>query len=113
MIPKPPKERHKRHKQTIACDISPKVKAAVRERDGGRCVICGEPGEPNMHFIGRAQGGLGIEENIATGCTKCHHLYDNGDKRKEYGLKIENHLKRHYPGWSKSKLIYDRHRKEV
>ena len=42
-----------------------------------------EEGEPNMHYISRAQGGLGIEENVVTGCQECHHEYDNGAKREQ------------------------------
>ena len=41
-------------------------------------------GEPNMHFIRRSQNGLGIEENVVTGCLKCHAEYDDGKYRKEH-----------------------------
>jgi 5-methylcytosine-specific restriction endonuclease McrA len=108
IVPKPKKEKRKRHRMTIAVDISQKVKDRVKERDGGRCVICGNPGLPNMHYIPRSEGGLGIEENVACGCPKCHHEYDNGGKRDEHGAKIEAHLRRHYPNWDRSKLYFNK-----
>ena len=67
-------------KRTKATDIPQKVKQAVWERDGGRCVVCGccRNVMPNAHFIPRSKGGLGIEENIVTLCTnltenQCHY----------------------------------------
>ena len=53
-------------RRSKATDIPQKVKQAVWERDGGRCVICGNTHNvmPNAHFISRANGGLGIEENV-------------------------------------------------
>ena len=102
-------------KRSKACDISQKVKQAVWERDGGCCVVCGNNYNvmPNGHFISRAKGGLGIEENIVTLCTeltpnKCHRKYDFGTKqeREEIGNKIENYLKSKYPNWDKEKLFY-------
>jgi 5-methylcytosine-specific restriction endonuclease McrA len=111
MIPKPKKEKRKRHKQTIACDISPSVRKVVEERDGGVCVICRQRrGKPNCHYIGRGQGGLGIEQNIVTACEQCHHDYDNGNKgeRDEIRERIESYLRSHYPFWEKSELIYNK-----
>jgi len=109
MIAKP-KPSKKRHKLTDACDISPAVRKAVGERDGYTCVICGEAGIPNCHYISRAQCGQGIEQNIVTACIKCHHDYDNGDKRKEYGEIIREYLQSHYPDWNESNLKYDKWR---
>lgn len=92
---------------TKACDIPPKVKAIVWERDGGFCIFCGSPNAaPNMHFIPRSHGGLGIPENIGTGCIKCHNRLDNSADRKEMLKEFEQYLKRHYPGWDKKKLTY-------
>ena len=61
------------HKQTKATRIPPKVRERVRERDNGRCIICGAEGIPNALYIRRSHGGRGIEENIVTLCPKCHH----------------------------------------
>lgn len=94
-----------------ACDISPKTKEIVWQRDGGRCVVCGAnyPVAPNAHYISRAHGGLGVPENIVTLCWKCHHDFDNGPskaRRVEIGETIENYLRHRYPDWDKEKLIF-------
>ena len=62
------------------------------------------------HYIRRSQGGLGIEENVVTLCPECHHDFDNGDKRKEYGEIIKNYLQGEYgSNWSEEKLIYKKY----
>ena len=64
---------------------------------------------PNAHYISRAHGGLGIEENIVTLCLDCHNNYDNGRSKEESNCireKIEDYLKRHYNNWNKESLIY-------
>ena len=104
-------------KRAKATDIPQRVKNAVWERDHGRCVVCGNRHNvmPNAHFISRANGGLGIEENIVTLCTEltdnqCHRRYDQGTRqeREEIRAKIEAYLKTKYPDWDKEKLIYRR-----
>lgn len=103
-------------KRSKACDIPQKVKEAVWERDGHRCIIChSRTAMPNAHFIPRSKGGLGIEENIVTLCTnfsecKCHYKFDFGtaEEQKEIGEKIEAYLKSKYPNWEKENLIYKR-----
>lgn len=97
-------------KRSKATDISQKVKAKVLERDNGICVVCGvRRGEPNMHYISRAQGGLGIEENVVTGCQECHHEYDNGSKREEIEERIKQYLKSIYgDSWNEEELIYNK-----
>ena len=97
-------------KRSKATDIPMSVKKIVWERDNHHCINCGNPyAMPNAHYISRAHGGLGIEENIVTLCQDCHHNYDNG-KSKELKLKIkskiEKHLKKHYDNWSEDNLIY-------
>lgn len=93
-------------KRTKALDISPEVKEAVYERDGGRCVLCGRPGAPNAHFIPRSQSGRGIEENVVTLCIECHNRYDNGAFRAQTEAELEAYLRGLYPDWSRQKLIY-------
>lgn len=93
-------------KRTKALDISPEVKEAVYERDGGRCVLCGRPGAPNAHFVARSQGGLGIEENVVTLCIECHNRYDNGAFRAQTEAELEAYLRGLYPDWSREKLYY-------
>lgn len=94
-------------KMSKACDISQSTKSKVWERDGGRCIICGNPNAaPNAHYIRRSQGGLGVEQNVVTLCLNCHNRYDNGDKREEYGKEIERYLRSHYHDWNPDDLIY-------
>ena len=67
------------HKRTKLLDISKAVKDKVWERDGHRCILCESIfAMPNAHYISRAQGGLGIPENVVTLCYVCHDQYDNG-----------------------------------
>lgn len=101
-------------KRSKACDIPKKVKDAVWERDGRRCIICGERNAmPNAHYIPRSKGGLGIEQNIVTLCTnftpnKCHHKFDYGsrEEKEEIGGKIRDYLKGQYLDWDEDKLVY-------
>lgn len=96
-------------KRTKACDISPKVKNAVWERDNHYCVLCGNPAAmPNAHFIPRSQGGLGIEENIVTLCNHCHREYDATTNRSEIREELGLYLKSKYPNWDEKNLYYRR-----
>ena len=93
-------------KMTKACDISKAVKDKVWERDGHRCIICGNhQAMPNSHYIKRSQGGLGIEENITTMCLTCHNAFD-GTGRKHLLPRVKEYLKNHYPEWDEEKLYY-------
>ena len=94
-------------KRAKACDITKKVKDKVWERDGHRCIICGDPfAMPNSHYIRRSQGGLGIEKNIVTMCQRCHMMYDQGADRKAIAAYTERYLRSKYPNWNPEKLIY-------
>lgn len=98
-------------KRSKACDISQKVREIVYERDSGICCICNvRQGAPNMHYIPRSNGGLGIEQNVCCGCVQCHHEYDNGNYRKEHGLKIKAHLDKHYPDFNDEDRFYNKWR---
>ena len=97
------------HRQTRLKAIPKSVKLTVWERDRERCVFCGryvDESCASAHFISRAQGGLGIEENILTLCGWCHQRYDNSEYRNEMRILFREHLKKHYPEWDESKLIY-------
>lgn len=96
-------------KRSKATDIPQKVKMAVWERDGHKCVICDSAtAMPNAHYIPRSKGGLGIEENVVTLCFECHYMYDFGSKaqRKGLGYQIKGYLMSQYPEWDEDKLIY-------
>ena len=89
------------------CDISQKVKNIVWERDLHRCIFCGRSqGMPNAHYISRAKGGLGIEQNIVSLCIICHNNFDNSDMRNYYKEYIRNYLISKYPDWKEEDLIY-------
>ena len=95
------------HKRTKACSITPKVKQIVWERDKGRCIICGDyNATPSCHYISRAQGGLGIEQNIVTLCEMHHKLYDQSSNRKLYKEYIRMYMQNHYEDWNEMDLIY-------
>ena len=98
-----------KHKETKATSIPMDVKRKVNARDRGRCIICGDPGLPNAHYIRRSQGGLGIEENIVTLCPKCHHDYDNGFHRREIGDYISEYLDKWYPDFPDEKRKYNKY----
>lgn len=94
-------------KRTKALQISNSVKDAVWERDGQQCVLCGSPyAQPNAHYISRAQGGLGIEENVVTICANCHRRYDQTELRTPIRRCLCDYLKSKYTGWDESNLYY-------
>lgn len=102
-------------KKTSPGDISFDVKMKVIKRDKGKCVCCGDSknAEPNAHFIPRAEGGMGIEENIVTLCNnnsenKCHFKFDFGteEEKTELGNKIKEYLIKCYPGWNEEKVRF-------
>lgn len=96
-------------RQSEATAIPERVRRIVYYRDNGKCIICGEKGIPNAHYIRRSQGGLGIEENIVTLCIKCHHDYDNGFHRREIGDYISEYLDKFYPDFPDEKRRYNKY----
>ena len=100
----------KKHKRTLAVDISQKVKKEVFKRDGGCCIFCGTPyAMPNAHVIPRSKGGLGIATNIVTACFNCHSQMDNSVLRKEYLNKAKKYLLKKYPDWKEENQIYNKY----
>lgn len=94
-------------KMSKACDISPKVRQEVLERDKHQCIICGaNHGLQIAHYISRARGGLGIAKNLGAMCVSCHFQYDNGKLHKEIGQAFREYLKAHYEEWNEKDLIY-------
>lgn len=105
------------HGRTQALAIPKDVKIAVAVRDSvdGHpcCVWCGKPAPTdyetafsNAHYISRAQGGLGIEENILTLCPECHRAFDQGIGRHKMRAFFKHYLSIRYFGWAEEKLIY-------
>lgn len=94
-------------KRSKACAIPSKVKAAVWERDGQRCILCGSnQGQPNAHYIPRSHGGLGVEQNIITLCPTCHYRFDQTTERAVIKTAIANYLHRTYPDFDEKDLYY-------
>ena len=105
----------RKSKRARALDISDDVRRAVWERDNGECVVCHNRCNvmPNAHYIPRSKGGLGIEQNIVTLCTRltkndCHFKFDNGsaEERTEIGNKIKKYLQSKYEDWKEEDLYY-------
>lgn len=102
-------------KRAKATDIPMSVKRKVWIRDGGRCVVCGNYCNvmPNAHYIPRSKGGLGIEKNVVTLCTRltrndCHFKFDNGtaEERERIGNIIKKYLQSKYKDWNEDELFY-------
>ena len=94
-----------------ATDIPESVKHIAYARDEGKCLWCGKPGLPNAHLVSRAQGGLGVEENIITLCVECHNAMDNGsdtERARSMRKHAEEYLQSIYPGWSREKVTYSK-----
>ena len=92
-------------KRTKALAITKATKEQVFERDG-YCILCGKAGSPDAHYISRAQGGLGVEQNVVTLCTDCHRRYDQTAERPLTRAHIRVYLQSKYPDWDENKLIY-------
>ena len=95
-------------KRSKATDIPQAVKKAVWERDNYCCIVCGKhyTAMPNAHFISRAKGGLGIEQNIVTLCNRCHYDYDQTTQRPVLKQIIREYLQSKYEDWNEEKLVY-------
>lgn len=90
-----------------ALEISQRVKRRVWERDEERCILCGNrEAMPNAHYISRAQGGLGVEQNVVTLCADCHRRYDQSAERVAMRERIKKHLKERYANWDEDQLRY-------
>jgi len=87
-------------KRSKACDITPKVRQHVMERDGGRCINCGKTYMLTIAhvYVSRAHGGKGIPTNLAVLCMKCHGKLDNGRKHESMIVKfnVEHYMQRIY-----------------
>ena len=48
------------------------VSRLVRERDGGKCRICGREGHEVHHVVMRSRGGKDEPSNLVLVCRSCH-----------------------------------------
>lgn len=99
------------------CEFSAQERRKIHERDNETCLFCRLGYRPSfeaggalqvMHYVGRAQGGLGIAENGALGCVYHHQMLDNGLYHNEMKAIFRGYLKSHYPEWDESALIYNK-----
>lgn len=104
-------------KETKATDFTKSVKVAIAKRDSFDdwpcCIVCGIPAPQenplafsNAHFIGRAHGGRGVEENGLTLCSACHGRYDQTTDRPILREYFREYLRSKYEGWSEEYLYY-------
>lgn len=94
-------------RETRFTAIQPATWKRVYDRDNGCCVLCERGGIlQGAHFIGRAQGGLGVERNIVMLCPECHREYDQTEQREEIRAELREYLRGLYPGWNEEQLIY-------
>ena len=95
-------------KRAKALSIARETKRAVYHRDQGLCVMCGNPGKPEAHFIPRSKGGLGIPQNILTLCPTCHRKFDQGRRTEREGMReyFREYLQSKYTDWNEDNLIY-------
>jgi len=104
--------------RTKSLSIPKEVKQAVAERDSVDgwpcCILCGKPAPTDAplayscaHYISRAQGGLGIEENTLTLCPHCHREYDTTERKRLRPI-LTRYLKEVYKDWAEEKLLYQK-----
>ena len=94
-------------KRTKATSISENAKVSVAHRDNYGCIFCrGVYGLTYAHYISRANGGLGIEQNLACVCMECHRKLDQSTERKAMLEVFERYLKRQYENWNVNDLKY-------
>lgn len=105
-------------KQARARDFTAKARNEIYQRDK-TCIFCriGYHMSPEagcifsvMHYIPKAQNGLGIAKNGAVGCQYHHSLMDNGNEglREEMLDILKEYLKSHYPDWDEKDLVYSK-----
>lgn len=95
---------------TRACSITARTRAQVYERDGGRCIFCGSVHAlQTAHYIPRSLLGLGIPENLAMLCMRCHDEYDNGAYHKVLKQQFREYLKGQYKDWDENQLVYKKY----
>lgn len=92
-----------------ACDVSKEVRDEVIERDKHKCIFCPSHNNITMaHYISRGAGGLGIKENIACVCIRCHHDLDHTRNRNAMLCTFKQYLNFHYPNFGDKNRVYDR-----
>lgn len=95
------------NKRTHALNIPKRVKDAVWQRDNHRCILCqSTQAMPNAHVVPRAQGGLGVEQNVVTLCQNCHRKLDQTTQRKHLLQEVYAYMQSKYPSWQAQHQVY-------
>ena len=95
------------NKRTKYTNISGKVKTRVFLRDGCCCIFCrSSRAYPEAHYISRARGGLGIEQNVVTLCRECHRRLDQSSERDELLARVKEYLDTLYPDFTDEQRVY-------
>lgn len=91
-----------------SCKFDSRARIGIYERDNGHCIMCGtNNGLTYAHYISRARGGLGVEQNGVLLCIECHRLTDQSIQRKEKIAFIRAYLKGWYgENFDEEKLYY-------
>ena len=95
--------------RTKKTNIPMDVKQVVFERDQECCIFCGKHLTVSfacVHVIPRSSGGLGIKENIVTGCSDCHIKLDHSSKRSMMLMIAHIHLFSFYPDYDYDQCVY-------
>ena len=95
-------------------DIRPDVRTTVMQRDSidGHpcCIYCGSPRYLEIaHYVPRSRGGMGVPENLAVLCTKCHRALDNGSDislARDIKEVFRFWLAFNYPNWNEEGVTY-------
>ena len=96
-------------KRAMRLNFASDVRRRVWERDGARCILCGNLNAfPEAHFIPRSRGGLGVEENCVTLCRRCHDRFDRGGREERESLRavLREYLSGKYENWNEQNLYY-------
>ena len=104
-------------KRTKELQITRDTKKRVARRDAQDdwpcCVYCGLPAPMDAplafscaHYIARAHGGLGIEQNILTLCPRCHNEYDKTESHEKMKAYFRDYLSEKYEDWQEQDLSY-------
>lgn len=100
-------------KASKACEFPPNVRKIIKTRDVNSCVYCGSKSSLQIAhiFVPRSKGGLGVKENGALLCVKCHGKLDNGLNKEALPIQeyVETYMRRLYD-ISIKELIYNKWR---
>lgn len=95
--------------RTRRCNITPKVRKEVKERDCDCCIFCGSTyGVQICHIVPRSRGGLGIPQNLVCGCISCHAKMDQSTQRQAMLDRAQEYLQSIYPDFDDTSKVYQK-----